>query len=100
MATKKTVGSKGRRTRFSAEFKQQALLRAVKDGVPAAAQELGLEPAQLYAWRSKAQQQGQSDEAQRLQQSELARRRRELARVEEENAFLKKAAAYIAKQPK
>lgn len=100
MATKKTVGSKGRRTRFSAEFKQQALLRAVKDGVPAAAQELGLEPAQLYAWRSKAQQQGQSDEAQRLQQSELARLRRELARVEEENAFLKKAAAYFAKQPK
>lgn len=63
--------------------------------------ELGLEPAQLfYAWRSKAQQQGQNDEAQRLQQSELARLRRELARVEEENAFLKKAAAYFAKQPK
>ena len=100
MATKKTVGSKGRRTRFSAEFKQQALLRAVKDGVPTAARELGLEPAQLYAWRSKAQQQGQNDEAQRLQQSELVRLRRELARVEEENAFLKKAAAYFAKQPK
>lgn len=100
MATKKTDGRKTRRTRFSAEFKQQALLRAVKDGVPAAAQELGLEPAQLYAWRSKAQQQGQNDEAQRLQQSELARLRRELARVEEENAFLKKAAAYFAKQPK
>jgi transposase len=57
--------------------------------VPAAARELGLEPAQLYAWRSKAQQQGQNDETQRLQQSELARLRRELARVEEENAFLK-----------
>ena len=100
MATKKTVGSKAKRSRFSVEFKQQALLRAVKDGVPAVARELGLEPAQLYAWRSKAQQQGQTDEAQRLQQSELARLRRELTRVEEENAFLKKAAAYFAKQPK
>lgn len=100
MATKKATGSKAKRTRFSAEFKQQALLRAVKDGVPAVSRELGVEPAQLYAWRSKAQQQGQSDEAQRLQQSELARLRRELARVEEENAFLKKAAAYFAKQPK
>lgn len=100
MATKKAVGPKTGRTRFSAEFKQQALLRAVKDGVPAAALELGLEPAQLYAWRSKAQHQGQNDEAHRLQQSELARLRRELARVEEENAFLKKAAAYFAKQPK
>ena len=100
MAVKKAGGSRTKRTRFSAEFKQQALLRAVKEGVPAAARELGLEPAQLYAWRSKAQQQGQNDEAQRLQQSELARLRRELARVEEENAFLKKAAAYFAKQPK
>ena len=89
MATKKTVGSKAQRTRFSVEFKQQALLRAVKDGVPAVARELGLEPAQLYAWRSKAQHQGHNDEAQRLVQSELARLRRELARVEEENAFLK-----------
>ena len=97
---KKKAEAKRERKQFSAEFKQQSLLRAVKDGVPAAAQELGLEPAQLYAWRSKAQQQGQNDEAQRLQQSELARLRRELARVEEENAFLKKAAAYFAKQPK
>lgn len=67
MATKKTVERQARRARYSAEFKQQALLRAVKDGVPAAARELGLEPAQLYAWRSKAHQHGQNDEAQRLQ---------------------------------
>ncbi len=33
MATKKTTGSKAKRTRFSAEFKQQALLRSVTDGV-------------------------------------------------------------------
>ena len=73
MAKKTTGLKKTKRNRFSTEFKQQALLRAVKDGVPAVAQELGLEPAQLYASRSKAQQQGQNEEAQRLQQSELAR---------------------------
>lgn len=100
MTTKKKAGTKVQRTRYSAQFKQQALLRAVKDGVPIAARELGLEPAQLYAWRAKAQQQGHSDEAQRLMQSETARLKRELARLEEENAFLKKAAAYFAKQPK
>lgn len=98
--TSKKGAPKSERKRHSAEFKQQALLRAVKDGVPTAARELGLEPAQLYAWRTKSQQQGQDDEVQRLQQAENARLKRELTRLEEENAFLKKAAAYFAKQPK
>jgi transposase len=98
--TKKKAGPKAERTRYSAEFKQQALLRAVKDGVPVVAQDLGLAPAQLYAWRAKAQQQGHDTEAQRLMQSETARLKREVARLEEENAFLKKAAAYFAKAPK
>jgi transposase len=92
--------TKAERKHYSAEFKQQAVLRAVKDGVPAVARDLGLEAAQLYAWRAKAQQQGQDVEAQRLMQSEHARLKRELARLEEENAFLKKAAAYFAKSPK
>ncbi len=98
--TKKKAETKAERKRYSAEFKQQALLRAVKDGVTVAARDLGLVPAQLYAWRAKAQQQGQDAEVQRVLQSETARLKRELARLEEENAFLKKAAAYFAKQPK
>ena len=93
-------GAKVERKRFSSEFKQQALLRAVKDGVPAAARDLGLEPAQLYAWRAKTQQQGEDAELQRVQQAETARLKREVARLEEEVAFLKKATAYFAKQPK
>ena len=98
--TKKKVPAKPERKQFSPEFRQQALLRAVRDGVPATARDLGLEPAQLYAWRTKALQHGQDAEAQRLMVSEQARLKRELARLEEENAFLKKAAAYFAKQPK
>ena len=98
--TRKKAETKRERKQFSAEFKGQALLRAVKDGVPAVARDLGLEPAQLYGWRAKAQQQGQDAEAQRLMQSEHARLKRDVARMEEEIAFLKKAAAYFAKQPK
>ena len=98
--TRKKSGAKAERKRFSTEFKQQALLRAVKDGIPPVARDLGLEPAQLYAWRTKAQQQGEDAETQRVQQAETARLKREVARLEEEIAFLKKAAAYFAKQPK
>lgn len=98
--TKRKAEVKAERKRYSAEFKQQALLRAAQDGVVAAARDLGLEPAHLYAWRASAQRQGQDEEAQRLMQSEHARLKREVTRLEEENAFLKKAAAYFAKQPK
>jgi len=42
----------------------------------------------------------QSFEDQKLQQAETARLKRENIRLEDELAFLKKAAAYFAKQPK
>ena len=99
MTTKKAEAKtqvKAARVQYSAEFRRQALLRAMKDGVPMAARDLGLQPARLYAWHTKAQQQGQNNEVHRLVQSETARLKRELARLEEENAFLKKAAAYFA----
>ena len=97
---KKTSEVQKDRKRFSSEFKQQALLRAAKDGVPAVARDLGLSAAQLYAWRGRAQQLGHDAEERQVLQSEAARLKREVARLEEENAFLKKAAAYFAKQPK
>lgn len=88
------------RNRYSEEFKRQALLRAVQDGVSVVAKDLGLTESQLYAWRAKSRLSGQTSEQQRLEYSEHARLKREVARLEEENAFLKKAAAYFAKQPK
>ena len=60
-----------------------------------AAKDLGLQESQLYGWCAKAKLLGQTSEEQRLQQSEHARLKREVARLEEENAFLKKAAAYF-----
>ena len=100
MKSKTKTVVKQARKRYSAEFKQQALARAAQNGVAMAAKDLGLPESQLYAWRSKARLVGQTSEEQRLQQSEQARLKREVTRLEEENAFLKKAAAYFAKQPK
>jgi len=88
------------RKRYSPEFKKQALMRAERDGAAVAAKDLGLSPNQLYTWRIKERALGQVSEEQRLAQSENSRLKRELARLEEENAFLKKAAAYFAKTPK
>lgn len=100
MKTKSKAVLKQARKRYSLEFKQQALARAGQDGVAMTAKDLGLPESQLYAWRTKAKVLGQTSEEQRLQQSEHARLKREVTRLEEENAFLKKAAAYFAKQPK
>lgn len=88
------------RNQYSPEFKKQALARAEKDGIAAVARDLCLQESQLYTWRQKQRLEGLTTEEQKLQQGELARVKRDLARLEEENAFLKKAAAYFAKQPK
>ncbi|MBM4208408.1 MAG: transposase [Gammaproteobacteria bacterium] len=86
--------------RYTSPFKEQALERTDRDGDPKVAQDLGVAEATLYAWKAKRRQTGQPFEGQKLQQAELARLKRENARLEEEVAFLKKAAAYFAKLPK
>ena len=88
------------RNQYTPEFRKQALERAEKDGIAAVARDLGLQESQLYTWRQKRRLEGLTTEEQKLQQGEMARLKRDLARLEEENAFLKKAAAYFAKQPK
>ena len=98
MKAKKDV--KKTRNQYSPEFKKQALERAEKDGVAVAARDLNLKESQLYAWRHKRRLEGLTTEEQKQQLGELARLKRDVARLEDENAFLKKAAAYFAKQPK
>ena len=95
----KTIVLKTRK-KYTIQFKQQAVERAERDGVPKAAADLNIAEAMLYAWRTKLKQTGQPFEDQKLQQAEVARLKRENARLEDEVAFLKKAAAYFAKQPK
>jgi transposase len=88
------------RKKYSSPFKDQALERITKDGVPQVAKDLGLAESLLYSWKAQRQKGGDSLENQKLQQAELARLKRENSRLAEENAFLKKAAAYFAKESK
>lgn len=92
--------SKPRKTRkiYSPQFKDQALERAAKDGVPQAAKDLGIAEPMLYSWRAKRSQSGDSMENQKMQQAEMARLKRENARLQEENSFLKKVATYFTKE--
>jgi transposase-like protein len=83
------------RSQYTAPFKEQALERAERDGIPRVAQDLGLSESMGYSWRAKRRQTGQSCEDQTLQHAEIARLKRENARLEEEVACLNKAAAYL-----
>ena len=100
MKTKKEPNLQIVRNKYTAQCKEQALERADRDGIPKVAQDLGLAKAMLYAWRTKRRHTGKPFEEQKLQQAELARLKRYNARLEDEVAFLKKAAAYFAKLPK
>jgi transposase len=86
--------------KYSPQFKDHAVERAEKVGVPQAAKDLGLAESILYAWRAKQKQGGTPLEHQKLQQAEMARLKREVSRLEEENTFLKKVATYFTKESK
>ncbi|HAN4395029.1 TPA: transposase [Escherichia coli] len=66
--TKPVSISKKLRKQHTPEFRNEALKLAERIGVAAAARELSLYESQLYAWRSKQQQQMSSSE----RESELA----------------------------
>jgi len=86
--------------KYSSQFKEQALERAKKDGIPSMAKDLGIAASQLYSWKKQRKFIGRPFEEKKIQDAELSRMKREVSRLTEENAFLKKAAAYFAKEPK
>ena len=86
------------RKKYSPEFKDQILERAARDGVAQTARDLGIDSSMLYSWRSQRRHGGDSFEKKKIEQAEFSRLKREVARLAEENAFLKKAAAYFAKE--
>ena len=100
MTRRKTIPAKHNRRQHSPQFKQLAVERSDKEGITNVAADLGISSQLLYNWRRAIQQTGKGFEEQQLQQAELARLKRKNAQLEEELAFLKKAAAYFAKQPK
>lgn len=92
--------SKKPRKQHTPEFRNEALKLAERIGVAAAARELSLYESQLYAWRSKQQQQMTSSERESELATENARLKRQLAEQAEELAILQKAATYFAKRLK
>ena len=96
----KEVQSKVTRKKYTPEFKDRALELVKRDGVVKTAKDLGLPESMLYSWRSKQERNGQAFEVQKLQEAENARLRRENARLSEELEFLKKTAAYFARESK
>ena len=98
----------GTRRRFTREFKLEAV-RLVKEGnesVSAVAERLGIRPDMLRNWKRqvaglpRARKNNIFMESGKAtgQEEELKRLRREVERLEQERDFLKKAAAYFAKE--
>lgn len=92
-----------KRQSYSPEFKAEAV-RLVKIGgqsVKKVAKDLGLSAGSLHAWVQQAAADEQREAAGGLtsdERAELTRLRRELQVTREERDFLKKAAAYFAKE--
>ena len=94
----------GRRKRYSAEFKREALRRATEPGVTdvLVAEELGIDARQLRRWRDAVKRDGENafPGQGKNRDEDMTRLKRKLAKVEQERDFLKEAAAYFAKESK
>ena len=101
----KSEGSMAALTRrqYPEEFKQEAV-RLVRDSarpVAQVARDLGISESLLYRWRTQhrqAEAQGTTRAGQRTEAEELTHLKRELVRVTQERDFLKRAAAFFAKE--
>ena len=94
----------GKANTYTPEFKEQAVRKVIDNSLPIAhvARELGISDTTLGFWvkdyrREHAADPLPADMPDRERIRELERRNREL---EMENAFLKKAAAYFAREPR
>ena len=95
----------GRRKRYSAEFKRQALRRANEPGVTDAlvCEELGVSSRQLRRWRDAVKEHGDEKAFPghgKSRDEEMTRLKRKLTKVTEERDFLREAARYFAKESK
>lgn len=91
------------RRQFSDAFKSEAVRLTRESGRPVAqvARELGIADTLLYRWRSEQRQadaQGQTRQSMRAGQDELARLKRENETLKQERDFLKRAAAFFARE--
>ena len=88
-----------KRRKFSAEFKRGAVEQARQPGVSCAqvARELGIRHTLLTRWKREAQGQAAFVGTGTPRDEEVARLKRELARVQKERDFLREAATFFAK---
>ncbi len=93
---------KRKRRRFTTEYKAEAVKRLEESGkaLQAVADELGIHANQLRTWRNERLAVGSAEALarQKAEAAELARLRREVRRLEQENEILKKAAAFFARE--
>ena len=91
-----------KRRRYSAEFKREALALTRQSDVSCRqiAKEIGINPNMLTRWKREAE--GSASKAfggtGTPRDEEVARLKRELARVKKERDFLKEAATFFAKE--
>ena len=91
------------RRQFTDASKSEAVRLTRESGRPVAqvARELGISDNVLYRWQSEQQQvesQGRTRQAVRVEQDELTRLRREDETLRTERDFLKRAAAFFARE--
>ena len=93
---------KRKRRRFTAEYKSEAVKRLEESGktLQEVADELGVHANQLRGWRNEQLAIGSAEALarQKAEAAELARLRREVKRLEQENEILKRAAAFFARE--
>ena len=88
------------RRQFTDTFKSEAVRLTRESGRPVA-RELGISDNVLYRWRSEQQQiesQGRTRQTVRAEQDELTRLKRENETLKKERDFLKRAAAFFARE--
>jgi transposase len=91
----------GKRRSFTPEFKDEAVRVVLESGRPLSqvARELGVRPDQLRHWKQEfTGARAPSPPPGETPEQEVRRLRRELAVVRQERDFLKKAAAFFAKE--
>ncbi|MDF9433128.1 IS3 family transposase [Chromohalobacter israelensis] len=96
---RQAASMKKTRTRYSQDYKAEALALADRVGISAAARELGLQPSQLYQWRAKAQQQQSASAREQALADENARLKRQLAEKSEELEINKKGGRVLRQAP-
>jgi transposase len=96
------MNTKTRRS-YTETFKEEAVRLVRESGHPVThvARDLGIADHLLYRWRAEQQHvegQGQTRQSARAEQAELVRLRRENAVLKQERDFLRRAAAFFAKE--